>query len=45
MRAGIAAAPDAALAVVTTTHQFPLGTTLTVERRLALLDWAEREQA
>ena len=37
--------PDAALAVVTTTHQFPLGTTLPVDRRLALLDWADRRQA
>jgi GntR family transcriptional regulator/MocR family aminotransferase len=45
VRAGMAAAPDAALAVVTTTHQFPLGTTLPVDSRLALLDWAEREQA
>jgi GntR family transcriptional regulator / MocR family aminotransferase len=45
VRAGIAAAPDAALALVTTTHQFPLCTTLPIDRRLALLDWAEREQA
>jgi GntR family transcriptional regulator/MocR family aminotransferase len=45
VRAGMAAAPDAEMAVVTTTHQFPLCTTLPVDRRLALLDWAEREQA
>lgn len=38
-------APDAALALVTPTHQYPLGMTLPVERRLALLDWADRERA
>jgi GntR family transcriptional regulator / MocR family aminotransferase len=37
--------PDAALALVTPTHQYPLGVTLPVERRLALLDWADRERA
>ena len=43
--AGVAAAPDAALALVTSTHQFPLGVTLPVDRRLALLDWADRKRA
>jgi GntR family transcriptional regulator/MocR family aminotransferase len=43
VRAGTQAAPDAALAVVTTTHQFPLATTLPIDRRLALLDWADRK--
>src|SRR5215470_15207649 len=38
-------APDAALALVTPSHQFPLGMTLPVDRRLALLDWADRERA
>jgi Aminotransferase class I and II len=38
-------APDAALALVTPSHQFPLGMTLPVERRLALLDWADRQGA
>ena len=38
-------AADAALAVVTPTHQFPLGMTLPVDRRLALLDWADRRRA
>jgi GntR family transcriptional regulator/MocR family aminotransferase len=38
-------APDAALALVTPSHQYPLGMTLPVERRLALLDWADRERA
>jgi len=38
-------APDAALALVTPSHQFPLGMTLPIERRLALLDWADRQRA
>jgi GntR family transcriptional regulator/MocR family aminotransferase len=42
--AGTRMAPNAELAVVTPTHQFPLGMTLPVDRRLALLDWAERER-
>ncbi len=43
--AGVASAPDAALALVTSTHQFPLGVTLPIDRRLALLDWADRRRA
>ena len=43
--AAIRSAPDAALALVTPSHQYPLGMTLPVERRLALLDWADRERA
>jgi GntR family transcriptional regulator / MocR family aminotransferase len=43
--AAIRTAPDAALALVTPSHQYPLGMTLLVERRLALLDWADRERA
>lgn len=35
-------APDAALAVVTPGQQAPMGPTLSLERRLALLDWAMR---
>ncbi|MEM1093840.1 MAG: PLP-dependent aminotransferase family protein [Bacteroidota bacterium] len=34
-------APTARLAYVTPTHQFPLGATLSLARRLALLRWAE----
>jgi len=34
-----------ALAYVTPSHQFPLGTTLSLERRLRLLDWARRSRA
>jgi GntR family transcriptional regulator / MocR family aminotransferase len=43
--AGTRAAPDATLALVTPTHQFPFGMTLPIDRRLALLDWAGRHHA
>jgi GntR family transcriptional regulator/MocR family aminotransferase len=36
---------DARLAYVTPSHQFPLGVTLTPERRAELLAWAERNDA
>lgn len=39
---GIAQASDARFAVVTPTHQSPLGMPLSLARRLALLDWANR---
>jgi GntR family transcriptional regulator/MocR family aminotransferase len=42
---GIARAPDARLAYVTPSHQFPLGMTLSLKRRLALLDWARDANA
>ena len=38
-------APDARLAYVTPSHQFPLGTTMSLERRLALLAWATDQQS
>ncbi|HEY3848300.1 MAG TPA: PLP-dependent aminotransferase family protein [Acetobacteraceae bacterium] len=38
--AGVAGAPRARLAVVTPTHQSPLGVALSLPRRLALLAWA-----
>ena len=38
--AGIAAAPRARMALVTPTHQSPLGVSLSLPRRLALLAWA-----
>ncbi len=38
--AGITAAPRARLALVTPTHQSPLGVALSLPRRLALLAWA-----
>ena len=37
--AGMLTAPEARLAVVTPTHQSPLGVTLSLARRMALLDW------
>jgi GntR family transcriptional regulator/MocR family aminotransferase len=33
------------LVYVTPSHQFPLGMTMPLPRRLALLDWAERHDA
>jgi GntR family transcriptional regulator / MocR family aminotransferase len=38
--AGKGSSPDARLAVVTPSHQFPLGVTMSLSRRLALIDWA-----
>lgn len=42
---GEAHAPDAALALVTPGQQAPLGPTLSLARRLRLLDWARRAHA
>ena len=42
---GAADFPKAKLVYVTPSHQYPLGVTMSLERRLALLDWAERHQA
>ena len=42
---GIRAAADARLAVVSPSHQYPTGTTLSATRRAALLDWARRSGA
>jgi GntR family transcriptional regulator / MocR family aminotransferase len=42
----VAALPDSArLVYVTPSHQFPLGMPMSLERRLALLAWAERRNA
>jgi len=38
-------APDVRLAIVAPSHQFPLGTVLGLQRRLALLSWAERTRS
>ena len=43
--AGERAAPNARLACVAPSHQYPLGVTMSLRRRLALLDWAERRGA
>jgi GntR family transcriptional regulator / MocR family aminotransferase len=42
---GIDKCPDARIAYVTSWHQFPLGVTMSLSRRLALLDWARRADA
>ena len=42
---GVASAPDARAAVVTPAHQSPLCVSLSLPRRLALLDWAAHSDA
>jgi GntR family transcriptional regulator/MocR family aminotransferase len=42
LEAATALGPNARLAVVAPSHQFPLGIVLGLQRRLALLSWAER---
>ncbi|HLO33433.1 MAG TPA: PLP-dependent aminotransferase family protein [Anaerolineales bacterium] len=42
---GIARAPGARLVYLTPSHQFPLGVTMSLARRLALLDWAKQANA
>ena len=41
----LAGLSDCRLAYVTPSHQYPSGVTLSLARRLELLEWAEREQA
>jgi GntR family transcriptional regulator/MocR family aminotransferase len=43
--AGMAAAPFARVALVSPSYQYPLGVTLSLPRRLALLEWAEASDA
>ena len=45
VEAGIRRGNNARLAYVTPSHQFPLGTTLSLSRRLALLKWASKAKA
>ncbi|MBN3822738.1 PLP-dependent aminotransferase family protein [Burkholderia sp. Ac-20384] len=45
VEAGRRRAADARFAVVTPTHQSPLGVALSLPRRLALLDWARQQRA
>jgi GntR family transcriptional regulator/MocR family aminotransferase len=40
VEAAVAQAPDARLALVTPSHQFPLGMMLSLNRRRALIEWA-----
>lgn len=42
---GMAVAPKAEAVYLTPSHQFPLGMTLTMPRRLELLDWAREAKA
>jgi len=42
---GMRAEPRARLAYVTPSHQYPTGVTMSLERRVALLDWARRRRA
>lgn len=42
---GLRQAPNARLACVTPSHQFPTGVALSPERRIALLNWAEKQDA
>lgn len=43
--AGRRRAPGARLAIVTPSHQYPLGVTMSLTRRLELLDWARGAEA
>ncbi|MEZ4736478.1 MAG: PLP-dependent aminotransferase family protein [Caldilineaceae bacterium] len=42
---GIERAPEARLVYVTPSHQFPLGVTMSLARRLALLEWSKQTNA
>lgn len=42
---GRALAPDARLVYVSPSHQYPSGVTMSLGRRLALLEWSERSRA
>ncbi|HVA93104.1 MAG TPA: PLP-dependent aminotransferase family protein [Chloroflexota bacterium] len=45
VEAGRRSCPDARLAIVTPSHQFPTGVTMSLSRRLALLAWAREAHA
>lgn len=45
VEAGRHACADARMAYVTPSHQYPTGVTMSVARRLALLEWAQRANA
>ncbi len=45
VRRGARAAPGARLVYVTPSHQYPLGVTMSLNRRLALLEWASASGA
>jgi GntR family transcriptional regulator / MocR family aminotransferase len=43
VKTGIKSRPEARAAFITPSHQFPLGMTMSVARRMLLLDWAARK--
>jgi GntR family transcriptional regulator/MocR family aminotransferase len=43
--AGVARCPGARLVYLTPSHQYPVGVTMSLSRRLALLDWARQANA
>ena len=45
VQAGVVRAANARLVYVTPSHQFPLGYTMTLARRLELLNWSQRARA
>src|SRR5690606_9821330 len=45
VEAGCRLCPDARLVAATPSHQFPTGVTMSLRRRIALLDWARRADA
>lgn len=45
VEAGIAKAENGRVAIVTPSHQYPLGYTMSLARRLQLLNWANRQDA
>ena len=45
VEAGVRRAPTARLVILAPSHQYPLGTTLSLGRRMALLRWAASERA
>ena len=45
VQVGIERAPEARLVYLTPSHQFPLGVTMSLARRLELLDWAKHANA
>jgi GntR family transcriptional regulator/MocR family aminotransferase len=45
VKEGVKRAPKARLVYITPSHQFPLGYTMSLARRLELLDWAKRANA
>ncbi len=45
VKTAIATYPSARMAFVTPSHQFPMGVTMSLKRRLELLDWANQNDA